>query len=82
MLLRKVFCNTFTYHYLGGWDKIYHHGQLINHNKNEILIFKAQEVYDEVHKKNDRRLSRIRSDYNKSYGQWHSSFAHAHKLQV
>jgi len=50
-VVKKSFCNTFTYHYLGGWDKIYHLGQLINHNKNEILIFKAQEVYDEVHKK-------------------------------
>ncbi len=33
-------------------------------------------------KLNDHRLSGIKSDYNKSSGQWHSSFARAHILQV
>jgi len=39
-------CSPFTCHGLGGWDKLHHLCQLIDHNKNGVTWFGAWEIHD------------------------------------
>jgi hypothetical protein len=47
----EKFCDTFNFHGLDGWNKLFHLCQLIEHNKNGVIGLETWEIYDEVHKK-------------------------------
>jgi hypothetical protein len=47
--IEKKYFDTFICHRLGGYDKLHHFCQPINHNKNGITRLGTWEVFDEIH---------------------------------
>jgi hypothetical protein len=50
-IVKKMFYSIFTCHDLGGWNKMHHLCQPINHNKNGVVTFRTWGICDEIHRK-------------------------------